>query len=95
MRLVHVIWSPQTGPICVYEDASLAHKHASTMLGVQVSSIEARAELPEIARADLATEFDSRFEDDTTPVNEIPIEDIDDAIDTVDAIDKIVWDPEE
>lgn len=67
------------------------------MLGVQVAPIEARTELPDIARADLASEFDSRFEDDTTPVNEIPIDAIDDAVDaiTVDAIDKIVWDPEE
>jgi len=62
------------------------------MLGVQVSSVEARIELPEIARVDLATEFDSRFEQDTTPVNEIPIDEIDDV---VDAVDKIVLDPEE
>lgn len=91
MRLVHVIWSPQSGPICAYEDPILAHEHAKTMLGVTVSSVELRTELPEIARADLATKFDDQFEGDPTPVDEIPIDAIDDAIDV---IDKIIVDPE-
>jgi hypothetical protein len=87
-----VIWSPQTGPICAYEDPVLAHEHAKTMLGVQVASVELRSELPAIARDDLVSKFNDQFEGDSTPVDEIPIDAIDDAIDV---IDKIVVDPEE
>lgn len=49
----------------------MAHAHGRTMLGVQVATIDLRTELPEIARADLAAEFDAQFEDET-PVDEIP-----------------------
>jgi len=54
-RIVYVLWSPQTGPICAYEDGVLAAEHAQTMLGVEVT----RVELPEVARA-------SEYEDDQT-----------------------------
>lgn len=65
---------------------------AKTMLDVSVSSVEVRTEIPEIARADLTTKFNDQFEGDSTPVDEIPIDAIDDAIDV---IDKIIVDPEE
>lgn len=72
MARAHVLWSPQSGPICAYEDPSLAFAHASTMLGVEVSAVEIREELPEIVLRD-AESYD---EGDTTPVS---IDDIDDA----------------
>jgi len=68
----HVLWSPQSGPICAYEDPSLAYAHARTMLGVEVSAVEIRDALPEIVLQD-AESYD---EGDTTPVS---IDDIDDA----------------
>jgi hypothetical protein len=72
-RVAHVLWSPQSGPICAYDDPSLAWEHAGTMLGVQVSSVEVRDELPEIVRGGAAGDDD---EDDTEPIS---VEDIDDA----------------
>ena len=69
-RVVYVLWSPQTGPICAYEDAVLAAEHAQTMLGVEVSRIELRDELPEVAKAD-TSDYE---EDQTTPID---LEDID------------------
>ena len=76
-RISHVLWSPQSGPICAYEDPILAHTHARTMLGIQVTATEMRVDLPEIARADLVAEYDEQFEDET-PVDEIPLEAIED-----------------
>jgi hypothetical protein len=73
-----VLWSPQTGPLCAYTDPVLAHSHARTMLGVQVAETELRVELPEIAKNDLVAEFNEEFED-STPIDEIPLEEIEDA----------------
>lgn len=70
-KYAHVLWSPQTGPICAYQDPSLAFAHAATMLGVEVTSVELRMELPEIVLQE--TEYDGG---DTTPVS---IDDIEDA----------------
>jgi hypothetical protein len=92
-RNVHILWSPQTGPICAYEDGILAHAHARTMLGVMVATIELRTDLPEIARNDLAADFDSQFEDET-PVDEIPFNALEDAART-DEPDTSIVDPEE
>lgn len=76
--MIYVLWSPQTGPICAYESPLIAHAHAKTMLGVLVTEAELRIELPEIARNDLASEFDEQFEDET-PVDEIPLDAIENA----------------
>lgn len=73
-----MLWSPQTGPICAYESPVIAYTHGRTMLGVQVTEVELRIELPEVARDDLVAELDERFED-ATPVDEIPFEALDDA----------------
>jgi hypothetical protein len=59
-----VLWSPQSGPICGYEDPTLARDHAALMLGVEVSRVELRDELPDIA-----------VESEVTPV---ALEDIED-----------------
>lgn len=77
-RILHVLWSPQTGPICAYEDPSLAWAHARTMLGVDVTGVEVRADLPEIVRQDVVSDYDG---DEITPV---AIDDIDDIDDTDD-----------
>jgi len=74
-RFVHVLWSPQSGPICGYDDPTLAWAHARTMLGVEVSGVEVRDQLPEVARQDMEAEYDG---DEVTPVS---IEDIDDSED--------------
>jgi hypothetical protein len=96
-RNVHILWSPQTGPICAYEDGILAYAHARTMLGVQVATVEVRAALPEIARADLVADFDAQFEDET-PVDEIQQGAIKDAVRTADPDTSVVdleGDPED
>ena len=72
-RILHVLWSPQSGPICAYEDPTLAWKHANTMLGVEVSQIELRDDLPKVARDDIERGYD---DDETTPIS---VEEIDDA----------------
>lgn len=68
-----MLWSPQAGPFCGYEDPTLAWAHARTMLGVEVTSVEVRADLPEIVRQDMSSEYDG---DEITPVS---VEDLDDA----------------
>lgn len=82
-RILHVLWSPQSGPICAYEDPTLAWEHARNMLGVDVSQVELHTELPEVVRE--AVEGYSN--EDVTPVEPvdnlaattIAIDDIDDA----------------
>lgn len=72
-RIVHVLWSPQTGPLCGYDDPTLAWTHARTMLGVDVTGVELRYDLPAIARQDMEADYDG---DEVTPV---ALESIDDA----------------
>lgn len=78
-RVVHVLWSPQSGPLCAYEDPVLAWTHARTMLGVQVALVDLREELPELARTDMEDEYDG---DEATPVGEetvpVPFDDLKD-----------------
>ncbi len=68
-----MLWSPQGGPICAYEDPTLAWGHANTMLGVDVSQIELRDELPEIVREDIERHYE---DDETTPISVEEIDDI-------------------
>lgn len=70
-----MLWSPQSGPICAYEDPTLAWAHAATMLGVDVAQTALREELPEVAREDIERGYD---DEDTTPIT---VEEIDDAPD--------------
>ena len=70
LGVVHVLWSPQTGPIAVYADMMIAAAHARTMLGIEVATMAVSMELPPIAKADLVTYFDEGFEGDT-PVDDI------------------------
>jgi hypothetical protein len=48
------------------------------MLGVDVTGIEIRDELPDIVLQDVATEYDS---DESTPVSIDDLDDIDDVVD--------------
>jgi hypothetical protein len=80
-RILHVLWSPQSGPICAYENPSLAWTHARTMLGVDVTQITLHTELPEIAREDIESEYNG---EEITPV-----ESVEDLAATVIAIDDI------
>lgn len=73
-----MLWSPGSGPIAAYESPMIAYAHSRTMLGVEVTEIELRIELPEVARTDIAVDLDEEFEGET-PVDEIPIDEIDDA----------------
>jgi hypothetical protein len=66
-RVVHVLWSPQSGPICAYEDPTLAWDHAKAMIGTKVSEVELRHALPEIAQ------------EKAYAITPISIDDIDDA----------------
>jgi hypothetical protein len=56
-RILHVLWSPQSGPICAYENPTLAYAHARTMLGVDVAQIEMHFELPQIVREDVESDY--------------------------------------
>jgi hypothetical protein len=83
-RILHVLWSPQSGPICAYANPSLAWTHARTMLGIEVSQVALHTELPEIVHEDLESDYNG---EEITPVEAvedlsatvIAIDDIDDA----------------
>jgi hypothetical protein len=66
-KILHVLWSPQSGPLCAYWNPAKAWTHARTMLGVEVASIELRVDLPEIVKDDIENELFS--EDDTPDMN--------------------------
>jgi hypothetical protein len=63
-KILHVLWSPQSGPLCAYWDPTKAWRHARTMLGVEVTSVELREDLPEVVRDDIESDFEG---DDDTP----------------------------
>ena len=76
-KIVHVLWSPQAGPMAAYRNASLAFAHAQTIIGVEVTACELRETLPDVVRDDLAIEHE--FEGDDTPeVLDFDVSDIDD-----------------
>lgn len=76
MAALYVLWSPQSGPICAYDDHALAYAHASTMLGVEITRIDIRTALPDVVRDDMAAEYDKN---EPTPVTTVYIDDIDEA----------------
>lgn len=82
LRILHVLWSPHSGPICAYENPSLAWAHARTMLGVDVAQIALHTELPEIAREDIESDYDG---EEITPVE--PVEDLSTTMIAIDDID--------
>jgi hypothetical protein len=69
LATIHILWSPQTGPIAAYHDIIIAAAHARTMLGIEVATLAVSEQMPAIAKADLATYFDETFEGDT-PVDD-------------------------
>lgn len=73
--MLYIVWSPTSGPLAAYELPELAYAHARTMVGVEVTACERRADLPTIVRDDLLTEFEG---DDDTPVTEVAIDDLED-----------------
>ena len=79
-KFLHIVWSPTAGPQVAYFDPSLAHAHAMTMLGVEVSSCELRQTLPDVVRDDMQI---AEFEDDDTP----PASDIENAEVDVEIVD--------
>jgi hypothetical protein len=82
-RILHVLWSPQSGPICAYEDPTLAWEHARVMLGVDVAQVEFHDVLPEVVRDDVASDYNGEEITPVEPVDDrataIAIDDIDDA----------------
>jgi hypothetical protein len=87
-KYIHIVWSPTAGPQVAYHDPGLAHAHAMTMLGVEVSSCELRQTLPEVVRDDMqVAEFE---DDDTPPASEIESEEVDvEIVDIDDANDPL------
>ncbi len=83
-RFVHIVWSPATGPIRAYENPTLASDHARTMVGVNVATLLISSDLPEDARADIASDhYDG---DDITPVIDavpVPIRSPEETTDTI------------
>lgn len=71
-RVVHVLWSKETGPLIAYTRTDKAHGHAMTISGVEVTSCELRDDYPESVSEDI---YVAELEDieDATPV-EIPEE---------------------
>jgi len=74
IRIIHIVWSPATGPIAAYVHPWMALAHARSMLGVEVTTVPVSTELPSLVVDDVSTEFAPAEED--TPV--IEMEDIDD-----------------
>jgi len=77
-KILHVLWSPQTGPFVGYFNPQVAWGHARTMLGVEVAQVEIREQMPDVAREDIQVEWDG--EDDTPRVIDIELDAIPDAI---------------
>lgn len=73
-KIIHVVWAP-TGPIVGYYDPTIAHAHARTMLGVDVTSIELRDSLPDVVREDLSEEWEG--DEDTPQVVDIDFNELD------------------
>ena len=71
-RFVHIVWAP-TGPLAAYTNPELAHAHARTMVGVDVSSVPVSKSLPAIVLEDLGTDYD---DEQDTPVD-VVVEDLD------------------
>jgi hypothetical protein len=62
---IHIVWSPQLGPMAAYTNPELAFTHARTMLGVDVGSLAVSDRLPDTLHEDLSEEFEGN---DETPV---------------------------
>lgn len=68
--LIHVVWSPVTGPVAAYRNLHLAARHSETMVGVEVSSCDLLGSLPAIVIDQIVTEdYDV---EDPTPVTDAP-----------------------
>lgn len=77
-KILHIVWSPTTGPIVAYSDSSVAFAHARTITGAEVGSCELRAQLPEVVRDDIQSEWE---DDEQTPrVVDVELEAIPDVI---------------
>lgn len=66
VRIVHIVWSPATGPIASYANPDLAWTHARTITGADVASMPVSTELQDSTRDDLERDFDGN----DTPVEE-------------------------
>lgn len=77
-RYLHVVWAPNVGLLAGYRNPELAYAHARTMVGVDVSAVEIREDLPDDARDDVESE--EYAEDEVTPVDGVvvPIDQVDD-----------------
>lgn len=69
-ELLFVVWSPVTGPIMAYWNLGLANRHAETMVGVEVKTVDVRTSLPPLVLDDVVTrDYDV---EDPTPVQDLP-----------------------
>ena len=75
-KIVHIVWSPNGGPIAAYTDPTKAHTHARTMLGVDVGSCELRDQLPDVVRDDIQVEWEG--DEDTPRVVDVEMFEVDD-----------------
>jgi len=75
-KILHVLWSAQSGPIAGYADPTKAWTHARTMLGVDVAQVEIRDQLPEVVRDDIEIEWSATEDDDTPRIVDVDIDDI-------------------
>jgi hypothetical protein len=82
---VSIVWSA-SGVIAVYWNPAIAGAHAMTMLGVQVTTIEVRDQVPQHVRDDIysASDYES---DDKTPVDSEPVDPPDTIIIDVDDLE--------
>lgn len=71
---IHIVWSPQTGPLAAYTRPDLAYNHARTMVGVEVGSLIVLEQMPEVVVMDIESDFDG--DDDTPKVVEVELKDI-------------------
>lgn len=68
-RELHVLWAP-SGPVAAYFSAALAHAHAGTMLGVNVSTCPLHERLPDHVSDDISSE--DEHDDGDTPIEGVP-----------------------
>lgn len=69
--IIFVVWSPVTGPIAAYHNFGLANRHAETMVGVEVRSLDLLSALPRLVLDDVVTT--DYCTDDPTPVDSPPV----------------------
>lgn len=69
---IHVVWSPLAGPVAAFWTDDLALTHALERGSMRVTECQLRAQLPLEIRDDVYVAELEDFDDDETPVDDLP-----------------------